>query len=359
MRLDQALLAWFDARKRDLPWRRDKDPYRVWISEIMLQQTQVSAVIPYYEAFLDRFPDVESLAEASVEEVLALWSGLGYYRRARQLHAAAKQVAQKGRFPATVESLLELPGIGAYTAAAVASIAFDVVVPVMDGNVERVMSRFLAESGDPKRGKTRSQLLAAAAGFLDQKRPGDGNQALMELGATLCRPKKADCPACPIARNCRARAEGSPENYPTPKAKRERKKVSLAFAVACETDQGWDEKQMDGEVRLLLFRRPDSSDLMAGLWEIPNIPLAGLRRMESALARTYGGRWRLGSSLGKVHHAVTYRDLEISLFEASVEDEDWIAEGPVEAAWVSGAELDRFPTSSMVSKALAKIGVFR
>src|SRR5215218_2488932 len=166
MRRTHDLLAWFDQHRRDLPWRRTSDPYKIWLSEVMLQQTRVETVLPFYTRFLERFPTVGDLARAEVEEVLTLWSGLGYYRRARQLHAAARQVAELGAFPSTVEGLLALPGIGAYTAAAVASIAFGVAAPVMDGNVERVLSRCLALAEDPRSGGARKELLAAAAELL-------------------------------------------------------------------------------------------------------------------------------------------------------------------------------------------------
>src|SRR5580700_687072 len=171
------LLSWYGKHRRDLPWRRTQDPYRIWVSEVMLQQTRVEAVLPYYDRFLGRFPSVDALALAPLDEVLALWSGLGYYRRARQLHAAARRIVDAGEFPRTIERLLELPGVGAYTAAAVASIAFGAAVPVLDGNVERVMARQLALAQDPKRAASRARLLDAAAALLDPARPGDSNQA--------------------------------------------------------------------------------------------------------------------------------------------------------------------------------------
>ena len=209
------LLQWYDSQRRDLPWRAAKDqsadPYAVWISEIMLQQTQVQTVIPYFEAFLAKYPDVESLAATSLDEVLASWSGLGYYRRARQMHRAAGEIVALGGFPTSAAGLRELPGIGEYTAAAIASIAFGEVVPVLDGNVERVLSRCLAQAEDPKRSRPRRRLRQAAAELLDPRRPGDGNQALMELGATVCRPTSPNCPVCPLAPDCRAHAEGDPE----------------------------------------------------------------------------------------------------------------------------------------------------
>src|SRR3954447_16114758 len=257
MRQAEALLTWFDQHRRDLPWRRTSDPYKIWLSEVMLQQTRVETVLPFYNRFLERFPTVEDLARAEVEEVLALWSGLGYYRRARQLHAAAREIAAAGAFPSTLEGLLALPGIGAYTTAAVASIAFGVAAPVMDGNVERVLSRCLALDADPHASAGRRQLLAAAAELLDPLRPGDSNQALMELGATLCSPRNPKCLLCPLRSGCRAAAEGDPERYPVPKTKREPERHRLLVAVVEEASG------------VLLFRRPDDSTLLAGTWELP------------------------------------------------------------------------------------------
>src|SRR4051794_5968079 len=189
MRRADPLLAWFDRHRRDLPWRRSSDPYAVWLSEVMLQQTRVETVLPFYHRFLARFPTVEALAAAELSEVLALWSGLGYYRRARQLHAAAREIAAAGGVPATLQGLLALPGLGAYPPAAVARIAFGVAAPVMDGNVGRVLPRCLAPGEDPRPSGGRRQLLPAAAELLGPRRPGDSNQALMELGATLCSPR--------------------------------------------------------------------------------------------------------------------------------------------------------------------------
>src|SRR4051812_29289561 len=228
MRPAEALLTWFDQHRRDLPWRRTSDPYRIWLSEVMLQQTRVETVLPFYTRFLERFPTVGDLARAEVEEVLTLWSGLGYYRRARPPHPAPPPIARVGGVSSTVEGLLALPGIGAYTAAAVASIAFGVAAPVMDGNVERVLSRCLALDQDPRVSGARRQLLAAAAELLDPARPGDSNQALMELGATLCSPRRPKCLLCPLRPGCRAAREGDPEIYPVARAKREGEHHRLA-----------------------------------------------------------------------------------------------------------------------------------
>src|SRR5271157_1728605 len=202
------LLAWYRQHKRDLPWRRTEDPYRIWISEIMLQQTRVAAVLPYYPRFLELFPDVRALARAPEQTLLAAWAGLGYYSRARNLQKAAKYIVELGEFPRTYSSLRELPGVGDYTGAAVASIAFGLPHAVMDGNVARVMSRLMAEAGDIKSDAVRRRLRALAEVLLDRRHPGEFNQALMELGATVCVPKRPLCESCPVRLYCEARKQG-------------------------------------------------------------------------------------------------------------------------------------------------------
>ncbi len=344
------LLAWFDRHRRDLPWRRTRDPYRIWLSEVMLQQTRVETVLPYYERFLARFPRVEDLAAAAIEDVLALWSGLGYYRRARQLHAAARRVVERGGFPATAAGWRELPGVGAYTAAAVASIAFGEAVAVMDGNVERVISRLLAAAEDPHGAAARRRLLAAVAELLDPARPGDGNQALMELGATLCAPRRPRCLLCPLQPGCRAAAEGDPERYPTLRPRRERQRLRLVAAVV---EQG----TVDGrEGEVLLVRRPEGSSLLAGTWEVPWIEAAGRRSAAAGLAVRYGGAWKLGPRLAQVRHSITHRDLEVAIHRAELAGGGEVAEG-VEAGWFDGASRAGLPLSSLVGKVLGALEV--
>ena len=328
------LLAWFDRHKRDLPWRRTRDPYRIWLSEVMLQQTRIETALPYYQRFLEKFPTVEDLARAGIEEVLALWSGLGYYRRARQLHATAKRVVEIGGFPRTVEGLLPLPGIGPYTAAAVASIAFGVAEPVLDGNVERVLSRWLALELDPKSRPARERMLAAAAGLLDPERAGDGNQALMELGATVCVPKRPRCLLCPIAPGCQA-AGDDPERFPVARARRERELHRLLVAVV----------ERDGGV--LLFRRAEDSTLLAGIWELPWAKLE--TAPEEGLAQRYGGTWSLGERVGGVRHSITYRDLELEVHRAEV------AAPQGTWGWFGERERAGMPLSSLVTKVLRAV----
>jgi A/G-specific adenine glycosylase len=244
----QSLLEWFDRHKRDLPWRRDRDPYRVWLSEIMLQQTRVAAVIDHYERFLRRFPSIEKLAAAREASVLAAWSGLGYYRRARMLHAAAKKIVKEhgGKFPEKAEDLRALPGIGRYTASAIVSIAFDEPVAVVDGNVERVLQRV--------QGKTLAgeNLWRAAEELLSRQRPGDFNQAMMELGATVCLPRQPQCLLCPVSDLCATRGELQRPGKGTRQTKRE-----IHYALACRNGS------------IFLVQRPKTSTLMPGMWELP------------------------------------------------------------------------------------------
>lgn len=340
--LRAALLTWYDRRRRSLPWRMTRDPYRIWVAEIMLQQTQVKTVIPYYEKFLVRFPDVEALSVASLDKVLALWSGLGYYRRARQLHAAAREVMESGSFPANSAELQKLPGIGPYTAAAVGSIAFGESIPVLDGNVERVLSRRLGLDQDPKKALARKRLLEAGAELLDVARPGDSNQALMEIGATICRPKRPYCGSCPLASGCRARITGNPERFPPPRRRRQVERVDLAVAVAWQED------------RVLMFRRPEGGGLLAGLWELPNVQWRGaLATVGKALSSLYGGRWKLEPASDEVRHGITHHALVLHVHPARFSADDVVAEGP-EAAWVAIGEIPDYPSSSAVEKVLGR-----
>src|ERR1700722_1924452 len=249
-RFRRLLLHWFDLHKRDLPWRRDRDPYRIWLSEIMLQQTRVNAVTDYYQKFLQQFQTIQTLASAPEAAVLAAWGGLGYYRRARMRHAAAKQIMRdyNGELPKTAEGLRALPGIGRYTAAAIASIAFDQPVALVDGNVERVLQRL---HGKNLAGEA---LWRAAAELLAQRRPGDFNQAMMELGATVCLAQQPRCLLCPVSNLCATRGKLHRERKGTRQTKRE-----IHYAFACTNDL------------IFLVRRSKSATLMPGMWEFPEI----------------------------------------------------------------------------------------
>ncbi|MEA2541366.1 MAG: A/G-specific adenine glycosylase [Acidobacteriaceae bacterium] len=258
-KFQQSLLTWFDSHARDLPWRQNSDPYRIWVSEIMLQQTRVTAVLDYYARFLTLFPSVTVLAQAKEPEVLAAWSGLGYYRRARMMHQAAKVVVHEhhGIFPRTAEELRKLPGIGEYTSSAIASIAFGEPVAVVDGNVERVLLRIFSEAESPvPRAKW---FRDRAANLLDTQRPGDFNQAMMELGATVCLPQRPLCLHCPVQRFCKTRGE---HQAPPPKKMRNRQ---IAYALL--------RRDRAGATQVLLYQRPLSASLMPGMWELPEVEM--------------------------------------------------------------------------------------
>ncbi len=335
------LLAWYDCARRDLPWRRRRDPWAIWVSEVMLQQTRVEVVVPYFERFLDRFPDCACLAAAPVEEALALWSGLGYYRRCRQLHAAAERVvALGGALPQRAAALERLPGVGPYTAAAIASIAFGESVPVLDGNVARVMARRLALDAEVASAAARRELAAAAATLLDPRRPGDSNQALMELGATLCTPRAPRCEACPLAEGCRGHEAGEPERYPRPR--RRPAEVAVTQTAALVERGG----------RLLFVRRGAGEAQLAGLWELPTVEAENVAA-EQAFAAAFGGRWRLSSERVRMAHAITFRRISLSARGASFEGEG-VGEGR-EAAWLTPAEARSRPLTGASRKLLDRL----
>src|SRR5690606_11875034 len=281
-------------------------------------------------------------AAAPVEEVLALWSGLGYYRRARQLPAAARAVVERGGLPASAAELARLPGTGSYTAAAIASIAFDEAVPVLDGNVVRVAARLSAEADDPARAEVRRRLRAIAAELVDPARPGDSNQALMELGATLCLPKGPACGVCPLADDCRAGAAGAPEGHP--RARRRPAPVRVRQTAAVVEGPG-------GTV--LLVRRPADEPVLAGLWELPTVEAGDRAGAEHALAARYGGSWRLGAALARLRHGITFRAIELAARRAR-----WtpagVAEGS-EATWREPRRTADLALTGATRKLLARL----
>jgi len=306
-RLRQNLLAWYRAHARPLPWRDRPDPYRVLVSEMMLQQTRAGAVMPYYRRFVARFPDVVALAAAPLDDVLAAWSGLGYYRRARQVHAAARQIVDRhgGELPRDPTAIRELPGVGPYTAGALRSIAFGEPEPVVDGNVARVLARLLAIAGDPRAARVRRLLWDAAGTLLDPRHAGDFNQALMELGATLCAPVHPDCPRCPWRGDCRARREGRQAELPSP-SPRPRTRAVQAAAVACGRGGKW-----------LLVRR--SGRLLGGMWELPgdgqgNDP----ERLAMALRRQHRLHAEIGERIGEVRHAILDRRIRLVVYRGTL-----------------------------------------
>ena len=269
------LSVWFSSRARDLPWRRGVDPYQTWISEVMLQQTRVDQALPYFERFVEAFPDVQALAEADLDEVLLNWEGLGYYSRARNLHQAARQVVRDhgGQIPCTYDGLKLLPGVGDYTASAVGSLAFGLPEAVLDGNVIRVLTRYDAVPDDVGRSPVRRQLRARAQVLIDPENPGTHNEAMMEVGATICTPRAPHCPECPIHPGCAAFAAGSQERYPVKTRKAPVPEVQVAVAVV-ERDDG----------RLLIQRRPPSG-LLGGLWEFPGGKIEEGETPDQACAR--------------------------------------------------------------------------
>jgi A/G-specific adenine glycosylase len=298
------LLEWYRANRRDLPWRRTRDPYAIWVSEVMLQQTRVDTVVPYYERFLARWPTVESLAAAPREEVRAAWSGLGYYRRLELMLRAAEAVVQehRGRLPDDERALLSLPGFGRYTAGAVASIAHDRPAPAVDGNVARVLARVFAIPGDAMTGAAHAAIWARAAELAPGEAPGELTQALIELGALRCTPRAPRCGECPIAAGCRARLEGLVEAIPAPRRRPARSRVELTSILSL-TDEG-----------VLLERQPEGG-LFASLWLLPSLP----GRMEGAeLADAVESR--LGARPSRIElaaeltHVLTHRELALRVF---------------------------------------------
>jgi A/G-specific adenine glycosylase len=294
------LLAWYRQSHRDLPWRRTRDPYAIWVSEIMLQQTQVDTVAPRYAAFLQRFPTVADLAAATEHDVCEAWAGLGYYRRARHLHAAAVQVVARhgGALPVTLEALLALPGVGRYTAGAIASIAHGQPAPLVDGNVARILSRIFLLGTPPQTPAGQATLWALAEALVQGEAPGDLNQALMELGATVCTPAAPRCDGCPVRADCAAHAAGTPTLYPAPAVKAPVKPLAVAFAYVADPGGLW------------LARRP-LDGLWAGLWELPSSSGPGAKK---ALAAA----WELsvGRKLAQVSHTLTHRQVTASIYAA-------------------------------------------
>ena len=312
------LRRWYSRAARRLPWRETQDPYRIWISEVMLQQTRVAAVIPYYEKFLRRFPDVETLARAEESEVIEYWSGLGYYSRARNLRKAAQQIVERGGFPSDYESIRQLPGIGDYTAAAIASIAFGLPHAVLDGNVKRVLSRLTNERGDIGFVRIRNRLWEFAGQLLDRKRPGDFNQAIMELGATVCLPREPLCPVCPVAACCEALGQGTQNEVP--------RKLRRATIIRIQKTLLIIQK----EGKLLLWKRTSSP--MAGFWELPE---------RSQLPRAC-----LGERLGTVRHSITNHSYTFEVFSASVK------KIPAGFEWIPNGRPAEYPLSTVTKKAL-------
>jgi A/G-specific adenine glycosylase len=333
-RVRRALVKWYDRAKRDLPWRRAGDPYAIWIAETMLQQTQVKTVLPYYRRFLEAFPSVAALAEARREKVLALWSGLGYYRRALNLKKAARKIARAhgGKLPRDIRALRALPGIGPYTAGALMSIAFDAPYPALDANARRVLARLFDIEGEGDLERVAMRLVAGP-------RPGDFNQALMDLGATVCLSRKPRCANCPVGRWCRARKSGALRLGGPVRRKPAARNVDWPLAVI--TKNG----------KILLRRRP-SGGILPGLWEIPGGERKKSEPLRSALLReldALGGSVKLESLMGVVRHSITNRRIRAPVY---------LCAGAASSArpargwrWFPLASLDQYPLSSLSLKA--------
>jgi A/G-specific adenine glycosylase len=337
-----ALLAWFRQRKRNLPWRRTSDPYRIWLSEVMLQQTRASAVAPYYRRFLGRFPTLRALARARSDQVLRLWGGLGYYSRARNLHRAAKEIIARhaGRFPRNLESALALPGVGRYTAAAVLSIAYGAPLGVVDGNVARVLARLGALRGDLRAQRRWKQLQGAAQELLAARAPGRWNQAMMELGATVCTPREPRCAECPASRWCRAYWLGITKEVPSVRGKRPPVKITLAAAVL-----------LDPQGHTLVVKHEEAGGagaLFSRMWQFPAVQVS--RDAQEELARHL--RVSLGlnevglAPLAAARHSVTFRQLTLLPFLVRL---DCLPRIPGTST-PPLAKLERLPVSSATRK---------
>lgn len=324
-----ALLDWYTTAQRPLPWRLEVSAYRTLVSELMCQQTRIDTVLPYFARFLAEFPTEAALAAAPTERVLELWSGLGYYSRARNLQKAAQAVVAQGGFPRTIEGLRALPGVGPYTAGAIASIAFGVDAPVVDGNVERVLARWYAEERPAK-----AWLWSTAEALLPAGRAGAYNQALMELGATVCTPRGPKCLVCPVREGCGG--VGAPERYP---AVKEKKAVPRSRAVVA-----WIVR--DGVA--LLVRRPEGG-LLGGLWELPGGAGADATALAAGLRRRVGATVSAAEARGDVAHVFSHLHLDTTVFAASLAEEPVLAE---DVRWVPLADIDGMALSTLARKTL-------
>jgi A/G-specific adenine glycosylase len=339
------LLAWYAANARDLPWRRSRDPYRVWVSEIMLQQTVVATVIPYFERFLARFPTVTALAKAPEEDVLRLWEGLGYYRRARQLHRAADVVCAEhdGRFPRDAQAVRALPGIGRYTAGAILSIAFDQPQPILEANTIRLLARLIAYSGDTHSTAGQRLLWETAEQLLPRREVGRFNQALMELGSQVCTPREPRCDACPLAALCPTRRWQLADRIP---AQRARPVIELVREAAVVVRRG--------DKVLIVRRQP--GERWAGLWDFPRFALSSEaaapldEQLVAGVTDRAGVKVRPGELLTTIRHSVTRFRISLECYEAVHIAKASRAAGEPETRWVRPSDLGEFPLSTSARK---------
>ncbi len=336
------LLVWYAKAGRDLPWRNTRDPYRIWLSEIMLQQTGVDTVIPYYQRFLEHFPTVEKLAAASVDEVIALWAGLGYYSRARNLHAAARMVVERfgGAFPEDLDGLQALPGVGRSTAGAILSIAFDRKGPILDGNVRRVLCRLIALRDDPRSASSERLLWDWAEAMTPSDRPHDYAQAIMDLGATVCIPRRPRCPDCPLATLCRGRALGLEGELP---ARRAKKVVPQREQVALLLRRG----------DAFVVRKRPLQGMLGGLWEFPTIELGEGDSEQGAVKRLLSEMGLAGRPrpVGEVRHVYSHFRLLVHVCLLDCQGAVLIGEGG-ESRWAGVEELKGLPLHGAHKKIL-------
>jgi A/G-specific adenine glycosylase len=349
VQIRQSLLQWYHANRRILPWREEPTPYRVWVSEIMLQQTQVATVIDYFERFMATFPTLQDLAHAEESEVLTQWSGLGYYRRARLLHRGIRTVVSEhdGSIPTTAEALGKLPGIGRYTAAAIASIAFGEAAAVLDGNVIRVLTRIYGIADDVGLARTKTRLWALAEGLLNADDPSSHNQAMMELGALVCSPKTPRCDHCPVQGQCIGYRAGTPTAFP----RKEKRTKAKAIHGVCGVLK-------DKESRLLVARRPDNV-LLGGLWEFPSGTVEGGLNRENTLRKAWadrmGGEIELGNQRTQVKHVFTHRHLTLDVFDITQLHGELTPRYYTDVRWVRPDDLERMPLSSLLRKVVAAL----
>jgi len=333
----EKLLRWYDQEKRDLPWRSSNDPYAIWISEIMLQQTRVETVRDYYLRWMERFPDIESLAEADLDSVLKLWEGLGYYSRARNLHKAARLIKDEmgGTFPSTYQQILALPGIGPYTAGAIASIAFGQPVPAVDGNVLRVMSRVFAlpEIDQPV---AKTAIKDQVAMSFPEGRAGDYTQALMELGALVCIPRNPVCGNCPLTDECQAYVQNKQVYWPIMKEKKQVRKINRLVAVIIKGES------------ILMHQRP-SPGLLAGLWEFPGVEGSLKKDFAVKFAEEYGLQLKIGKHLLDANHVFTHLEWDMKVYEAVLESDDNLSQRS-DFRWICRGELDQLAIPTAFQK---------